>query len=327
MKGMRHRTTISPDPAPRLPRARNCLGLCVAMLAVLQTGCSVTKSPRMENLNSTPALAGLGTIGVTATSTVPKFTVLEPLNRNEAGEATARRIVFLGGDAFTDDVSMLVSSLTIGLSPFVLSAVAVPSRVVAEGLAMPEKSRVQANSSLQRTISNLNFQDELRTRVVQRTAARAANPIELVPKPFPPGREEEFSRMSCVMAGTLAWLPRGQTAADYLTSQGVDTVLEIQLIHPGLKGSGKINPPLALCVEVRARLLEAGSGRELWQCAAQYRSAKHKFTKWADEEARLFRRELDRCFDSLAEQIAGQLFRSPAGDAGHLLAKTARQSP
>ena len=133
--------------------------------------------------------------------------------------------------------------------------------------------------------------------------------------------------MSCVMASTLAWLPRGQSAADYLAGQGIDTVLELQLIHPGLKGTGKINPPLALSVDVRARLLEAGSGRELWHCTAQYRSAKRKFTEWAAGEAQLFRRELDLCFGSLAEQVVHQLFNGPANHAGYLVAESARQQP
>jgi hypothetical protein len=188
---------------------------------------------------------------------------------------------------------------------------------------MPEKSRAKACAALQETIAHLSLQDELRTRVVQRITERTSLPVKLVRKPFPSGQEAEFSRMSCVMAGTLAWLPPGQTAADYLAAQGVDTILELQLIHPGLKGTGKINPSLALCVDVRARLRAGGNGRELWQGTAQYRSAKHKFARWGADKAQLFQRELDCCFASIAEQIVDQLFRGFDRDTGPIGVETA----
>jgi hypothetical protein len=279
------------------------------VMALGQAGCTSARSPRSVHVaaNASPPLTVLGTIGVISTSTVPNFTVQEPLSRAEAGELTARRIVFLGGDDFTDDSSMVVSQLTLGLSTLALCVVAVPSRAVAEGLSVPEKSLAEANATMAAAVSKLNLQDELRTRVTQHIEARTSIPIKLVQKPFPPGREKEFSRMSCVMAGTLAWLPRGRSAAEYLAEQGVDTALELQLIHPGLKGAGKINPSLALTMDVRARLLEACSGRELWQGTAQYRSTKHKFTEWAEDDALLFQRELDRCFTAIASQLAAQL--------------------
>jgi hypothetical protein len=331
MKHVRPAISDRSGCGPRSASPGTCFGLSLLALALWQTGCATTKSSRTSDINAPsitpPFLAALGTIGVTSTSTVPKFTLHQPLNRSEAGEFTARRIVFLGGDAFTDDTSRLVAHLSLGISPFVLSTVAVPSRTVAEAMAIPDQSHARANSALQEIISKLSLQDELRTRVVQQTTARAAVPITLVRKPFPPGREPEFARMSCVMAGTLAWLPRGQTAADYLAGQGIDTVLELQLIHPGLKGAGKINPPLALCVDMRARLLEARSGRELWHVTARHRSEKYKFTEWAANEGELFRSELDRCFASLSDQIVDQLLRLPAAPSIALSAGFPRPSP
>jgi len=296
------------------------LGVSLLALALWQTGCATPKPPQTENFTASPrtppALTTLGTIGVTSTSTVPKFAFLEPLKRDEAGERTARKIIYLGENDTIEEGARIAHQLTCGMSFLAAIAVAVPSRVVAERLAISEKSRAKACSSLQEMIAHLSLQDELRARVVQQSTARGFLPVRMVRKPFPPGQEAEFSRMSCVMAGTLAWLPPGQTAKDYLAAQGVDTVLELQLIHPGLKGAGKINPSLALCVDVQARLVEAGNGRELWRCAAQYRSAKHKFATWGADKAQLFRCELDRCFASLAEQIVDQLFGGSGQDTG-----------
>lgn len=307
----------------------SCFGALLLILTFVQSGC-VTTPPRRTRDNSPPSavlppLAMLGTIGVISTSSVPKFTVREPLNCAEAGELTARRIVFLGGDDFTEDTSLLVGQLTLGLSTWVLSAAAIPSRVVAEGLAVPEAERAKASSAMMRTIADLNLQEELRRRVVERAAVRTAAPVKMVRKPFPPGSKAEFSRMSCVMAGTLAWLPRGKTAASHLAEEGVDTVLELELVNPGLKGNGKINPALALCVAVRARLWEAASGRELWRGDTQYQSAKRKFTAWAANDAQLFRRELDLCFAALADQIMNQWVGQSPSHPGPFLAESGQQ--
>jgi hypothetical protein len=306
-----HSSRVDPSRANLGLSAKTCLGILLLASVIHVTGCATARStPTASDVlprAPLPPLATLGTIGVISTSTIPKFTFLEPLNRAEAGERVARRIVFLGGDDFTDDTSLLVWQLSLGLAPWVLGAAAVPSRAVAEGFAPSEKSLGHASSSMQTTIAKLNLQDELRTRVVERAASRTALPFKLVQKPLPPGREREFSRMSCVMAGTLAWLPQGRTATDYLSEQGVDTVLELQLKHPGLRGSGSINPSLAICLGVRARLLELGNERELWSCTAQFRSPKHKFTTWANSDAQPFRNELERGLASMADQITDQL--------------------
>lgn len=307
----------------------SCFGLLLLLLTFVQSGCVTAPSRRTKDRPplsaGLPPLAMLGTIGVISTSSVPKLTVQTPLNCAEAGELTSRRIVFLGGDDITDDTSLLVGQLTLGLSPWILSAAAVPCRVVAEGLAVPEAERAKSSSALMRTLADLNLQEELRRPVVEHAAVRTAAPVKLVRKPFPPGSKAEFSRMSCVMAGTLAWLPRGKTAANYLAEEGVDTVLELELVNPGLKGNGSINPALAVCVDVRARLWEAASGRELWRGYAQYQSARRKFTAWAANDAQLFRRELDLCFAALADQIMNQWVGQSPSHPGPLLAESTQQ--
>ena len=110
---------------------------------------------------------------------------------------------------------------------------------------------------------------------------------------------------------TLAWLPKGQTAQDYLASQRIDTALEIQILNSGLKGNGGVNPALALCAEVRATLVRVRDGRELASVPLKYHSPKHKFTQWAANDARLFREEIERCNQNVAEEIAKEIFNKP----------------
>jgi hypothetical protein len=108
-----------------------------------------------------------------------------------------------------------------------------------------------------------------------------------VTKPFPEGQKKEFSQMAVVMAGTLAWVPEGQTREYYLKSQRVDTTLEIQLLHPALSGDGVINPPMEFSVEVRASLARVQDLDPFYSFSMKYRSVKRKFSKWAANDGRL----------------------------------------
>src|SRR6185369_13195752 len=135
--------------------------------------------------------------------------------------------------------------------------------------------------------------------------------VVLVKKPLPDGAAPEFARLSGVRCATLAWLPKGQSAQDYLASQGIDTVLEIQILHPGLRGNGGVNPSLALCTEVRASLVRVRDGRELTSVPLKYQSKKHKFTDWGANGARLFREEIERCNQTVAEEIATEISGKP----------------
>jgi len=155
------------------------------------------------------------------------------------------------------------------------------------------------------------MQDELRNQVWQLVGERSGGRVVVVKKPLPDGVGPGFAQLSCVRCATLAWLPKGQTARDYLASQGIDTALEIQSLDPGLKGNGGVNPSLALCADVRANLVRVRDGLELASIPLKYRSKKHKFTEWAANDARLFREEIGRCNQTVAEEIANEIAGKP----------------
>jgi hypothetical protein len=86
-----------------------------------------------------------------------------------------------------------------------------------------------------------------------------------------------------------------------------DKALEIEVLTAALKGNGGINPSLAVHLEARATLLRADDGREIYSCPVHYRGRAHKFTAWAAHDAKLFREELQRCYEELSGTVIDQL--------------------
>jgi hypothetical protein len=165
----------------------------------------------------------------------------------------------------------------------------------------------KANAMLGKAVDDAHPQEALRTKVAERARDLRSHPIIVVKKPFPPGQEEEFSRMATVMAATLAWVPDGQTREYYLKSQGVDTILEIQLLNPALSGEGIINPPMTFSIEVRTSLRRVQDPERLYSFTLKYRSTGRKFADWAANDAQPFREELERCSQTVAAKIVEQL--------------------
>lgn len=84
---------------------------------------------------------------------------------------------------------------------------------------------------------------------------------------------------------------------------------DIQILNCGLKGKDGVNPALVLCAEVRASLVRVRDGRALAFVPLKYHSPKHKFTQWAAQDARLFREDIERCNQTVVEQIAKEISR------------------
>ena len=110
-----------------------------------------------------------------------------------------------------------------------------------------------------------------------------------------------------------------------LAAEGVDTVLEVQLDRLRLERTGGSSPvsgyglsvisverlidaPLAFIVEVRVRVLRAADGTVLHKTTFNRRAGSQKFTDWGREDAAQFRGERDRALESIAEEIAEEIF-------------------
>ena len=110
-----------------------------------------------------------------------------------------------------------------------------------------------------------------------------------------------------------------------LAAEGVDTILEVQIdrlrlertvSHTGASGYGPsiisieklIDSPLAFRVEARVRVLHAADGKVLYEAVYDCRAGYQKFTEWGREDAVEFRGERDRALESIAQEIAGEIF-------------------
>ena len=149
--------------------------------------------------------------------------------------------------------------------------------------------------------------EELALQVAQQLAPRTSQSVVLVTKPPIPDADHEPTLVQCMARGTMAWLPRGETSGSYLAAQGVDQALEIHVVSAALQGKDGINPPLAVCVEAKATLYRVRDGAELYACPVHYRSESRTFVEWADGDARLFRQELQRCYQQMGNCLVDQL--------------------
>jgi hypothetical protein len=286
--------------------------LCFSIVFVLsQTGCVTPPHPALAAAAAPPTGEPLGRVRVISTGTIPAFTWQCPLPKSEAAWELGTSAAHLGLGEENFRALLGVPYLNLA-SLAVAGPVSMVGAVIGEAKGVSDAKFSRSDAALRQAKPGLNIQESLRQRVCELLQEKTAHPVVLVKKPFPAGLEEDFSRMSCVMAGTLAWLPPGQTARDYLVSQGVDTVLEVQLLDPGLRGKEGINPSLQLCVELRASLIRVSDERVLHGWSMDYRSESRKFVEWARNDAELLRNELQKFYEAASLEIAGQLRQFPA---------------
>ena len=293
------------------------LGILSAGLLTFEIGCATHPTIGFTQISSPPisqeVLVNLGTVGIISTSTIPKLSIQRPLSKDVAmleARADAEKVWKRGREIVVEwlgyDDPNVEALVTTALIPIVLPMSAV-GQIVGGVKGVPLAKLERADDALTKLAGEVELQESLRTKVSQQARALSDYPMVVVKKPFPTGLEREFSRMSCVMAGTLAWLPKGQSPDYYLTSQGIDTVLEIQLDYPALNATGIINPTMTFNAEVRARLLQVRGGKELYACSMKYRSAEKKFTEWASNDAQPLRQEIENFCEQATAQIMDRL--------------------
>ena len=295
----------------------------LAVVASLMAGCATTPARRGDNGAPCVCLACVreaGLIGVISTSTVPKFSVQLPLNREQAVNAW-RQTANYGSSSDENrswderDLALVQGTFGLGLGWIAFGGLA--GQVIGNSTAISAEQLQAADQTMHRAVADSSLQECVRRRIVALATAGTSGSVRLVPKPFPPGAESEYSQMASVMCATLAWLPAGQNATQYLAAQGVDTVLEIQLVLPRLTGQATVNPALAVMVEGSARLVSVRDGTELASIPLRYHGVAHKFTAWAADDASAFRAEIERCGEDLAVQCIANFFPTEMAASAH----------
>jgi hypothetical protein len=182
-------------------------------------------------------------------------------------------------------------ALGIGLAPIAAVVGSVYGAIAAESA---EKVK-QAEAALKNAFVDLKVWEAMGDRVFEVAQDRTSHHLVLVAEPPPDTPGEKTDEGSRARAG-------------------VDTVLEVSISSVALVAPPAVNPPLALILQACARLVRTADGAELYPSggddppALAYASASRRFVEWGAEDARLFREELGRASQSLAEKIVDEVF-------------------
>ena len=100
-----------------------------------------------------------------------------------------------------------------------------------------------------------------------------------------------------------------ERGAPALVERGVETVLELNVQGIGLAGVGThINPPLALVMTVRMRLLRVPDMGVLHEDSLMWESTPRRLGEWVADEGDRLRQEIREASRGLAERIADEVF-------------------
>lgn len=227
----------------------------------------------------------LGTIGVVSAKFQPKGEFLTPMGKGAGAAAGAA-----GGFLYMP----LYGGATMGPWGLLLGLVLAPVGAVVGGVAgavegVPAEKRKEAETALNNTINELKIQETVRGHILQVAQEQTPHTFVLLEEQGPDTPDKEVNY-------------------HFLADKGVDTVLEITVPAFGLVGEKEINPPLAFFMTLRTRLVRTSDGTVLYEQKLEYRSVQRKFTDWATDNAKPFREEFDRCYQSLAEKVVEEIF-------------------
>jgi len=280
-------------------RHRRSLGL-VVMLCLAALGCSHTPvgpPPVPAELHGT-----LGTVEVVSDPHRPIIDLRPPAKTPGEGARTGVAIatgdtIVVGsaergsrlGDALSQcgQTGQGVLLCTLGLSSFLVTSAAVGG-VVGAVLAEPAARVEEAEASLEGAVVPMELRERLRHAVVQTLGQRTPVSLDSRPQPDPPtggGPRRLWSR----------------------SERPMDATLTLRVRYVGLVGRG-VNPRLTLLMTVGATLLRPGDGTVLYAHTFEYRSQEERvFTAWGANRAQVFREEMARASETLAQQIVTHL--------------------
>ena len=240
-------------------------------------GCA-TKSHRIPTL-SEEVRAEIGTLGVATSSIIPTSDLKSPTSGRGSGAAKgaglgARTMALasLSGGKGQPLTGLVVLSLT----PIAAAGGAIYGAIVA-----PSAQKVkEAETALASALSDLKVQEAIHAHALQAARGRVGYRV----------------------------VPLGDTP-------DVDAILEIGVVSVKLAGAAAldIDPPLQLVILACPRLVRRADGRELYPAepttpAVVHMSAPRKFIEWGEQDARLFREEMERAYQNLAERAVEEMF-------------------
>jgi len=284
--------------APRFMERCGDWALTLA-LALLALGGCATKPPQGVRVLDAGLPPGIleqrhqpGPVGLISTSTLPLLRVQWPLRRKEA-----MRQVSDEADNILYYASIFFPA-AFATTPYLTARAATAS---VSGLSDAEFRR--AYETYEASLPQMLVHEGLRRAVADRARARGWTNYLPIPKPYPPGDRAQFQGMAYFMAATLAWLPKGTNAADYLRAQGIGEVLELRIRNAALAGKFGTDRPLALSFDLEARWWRLADDADVSRIALQYTGRERRFAEWMADGGQPFLEELEGAYRACAEAI------------------------
>jgi len=262
---------------------RNFTIICLTVILLIgQLGCAVkTAPPRV----SEELRAGLGTVAVAPARFIPKETEFRIPTKGQA--RGAGRGAATGAMVSAELFPLIVLC---PVYPALIGAGAVIGGVYGAGAAESKTTVEEAAAAYKKALANIKIQQALGECIFECARTQAPYTFVLLDQ----GRR--------VVNERLDYRP--------LAGNGINTILEVNVLKFGLEGEGKINPPLHVTMTVHTRLIRAADNWSLYERTFDYASQNHKFTEWAANEAELFRGMVGRACQELSDEIVSVLFLS-----------------
>jgi hypothetical protein len=230
-----------------------------------------------------------GRIGVLTCTRSTDFTIQLPASKSEAAGECAKQVGWGPGQASQDVAVIALAWIPVGS--------------LAGGLygAMKGESG-HSLASGQAALAGAFQGGQFRTRLAEDVNHLAAEKTGRQLRTVPP---ECLVEHHITSAFSVVYF--GNTYTN-LAAHDIDTVLELEIIHPALEGADGVNPRLAFGVEVKARILAAAGNQLLYCDGLQYRSPEHCFSEWAANDAYLLRSEIQSSLEQMSGEIINQIF-------------------
>jgi len=270
-------------PLNLAPHHGTRIGLGVIFL-LGQVGCA-SRPYMLPPPPSEQVRAQFGTVGVVVARFVPPTALQEPARGAIAGAGRGIAIGMAAGVAGA-------SGTYLGSGILLLPIIGLVGGIVGAATAPPAAAVEEAEATLRKAMTDVRegkVQEALRDRLVAVAQGHMRRRVVPLPAQEPSASDAPVSYRA-------------------LTSEEIDTVLEVAVHQLGLAGAWGPDPPLAVVLTVRTRLVRVVDGTDLYTNTLNYQSAPRKFTEWAANNAQPFRNELDQAYAILAEKIVEEVF-------------------
>jgi hypothetical protein len=234
--------------------------------------------------------AQLGKVGIVSGRFIPKIELETP--PKGAGEGAvrgagvwAKNWAWAGRPGGGGALGVLLALAWLALTPVAAVSGAVYGAVDSNAPQVIE----EAEANLNKTLAELHMQETLRYLIL--------------------GKLQNETHYHVVFLNTQGPTSSGEVM-DYSAAakKGIETILEIAVETFGLDGRLEMDPPLAIIMQARAKLIKVRKGTVLYNSVFHYRSNLLAFSEWATNDAYLFRKGIDRGYQNLATQIVETLF-------------------